>query len=88
MAMAGLREVLVYAENEGKVVTVMANQVAVTGMIRRVNPLVIEPSDGTDMMVIDFDSIQAVAVKGATADELVTACKPQTETRFMGSRDL
>lgn len=88
MAMAGLREVLVYAENEGKVVTVMANQVAVTGMIRRVNPLVIEPSDGTDMMVIDFDSIQAVAVKGATADELVTACKPQTETRFMGTRDL
>jgi len=88
MAMAGLREVLVYAENEGKVVTVMANQVAVTGMIRRVNPLVIEPSDGTDMMVIDFDSIQAVAVNGATADELVTACKPQTETRFMGSRDL
>ena len=88
MAMAGLREVLVYAENEGKVVTVMANQVAVTGMIRRVNPLVIEPSDGTDMMVIDFDSIQAVAVKGATADELVTACKPQTETRFTGTRNI
>ena len=88
MAMAGLREVLVYAENEGKVVTVTANQVAVTGTIRRVNPLVIEPSDGSDMMVVDFDSIQAVAVKGATADELVTACKPQTETRFMGTRDL
>lgn len=88
MAMAGLREVLVYAENEGKVVTVTASQVTVTGKIRRVNPLVIEPADGTDMIVVDFDSIQAVGVQGATAEELVTACKPQTETRFMGSRDL
>jgi len=88
MAMAGLREVLVYAENEGKVVTVTANQVTVSGKIQRVNPLVIEPSDGADMMVIDFDSIQAVAVKGATAQELVTACKPQTEARFTGTRNL
>lgn len=88
MAMAGLREVLVYAENEGKVVTVTANQVTVTGTVRRVNPLVIEPGDGSDMTVVDFDSIQAVAVKGTTAEELVTACKPQTETRFMGTRSL
>ena len=88
MAMAGLREVLVYAENEGKVVTVTANQVTVTGKVRRVNPLVIDPGDGADLTVVDFDSIQAVAVKDATAEELVTACKPQTETRFMGTRNL
>jgi hypothetical protein len=88
MAMAGLREVLVYAENEGKVVTVTANEVVVTGTVRRVNPLVLEPSDGSDMTVIDFESIQAVAVKGATAEELVAACKPQTEARFTGTRNL
>ena len=88
MAMAGLREVLVYAENVGKVVTVTASQVTVTGKVQRVNPLVIDPGEGADLTVVDFDSIQAVAVKGATAEELVTACKPQTETRFMGTRDL
>jgi len=86
MAMAGLREVLVYAENEGKIVTVSAGSVVVTGKVKRVNPLILEPTDGTDTTVIDFDAIQAVSVQGTTVDDVVNACKPQAETKFAGGR--
>lgn len=85
MAMAGLRNVLVHAENESKTVTVWAGNVTVTGAVRRVNPPIIEAVDGT-VMVVDFESIHAVAVKDADVEELVNACKPQQETRFMGGR--
>ena len=85
MAMTDLRNVLVYAENGSKTVTVSAGSITVTGVIRRVNPLVIEPAEG-DPIVLDFDSIHAVSVKGSTVEEVVNACKPERESKFMGSR--
>lgn len=84
MAMTGLRNVLVYAENEAKTVTVSAGSVTVTGVIRRVNPLIIQPPEG-DTAVLDIDTIYAVSVKDAGVEDLVNACKPERETKFMGS---
>ncbi len=86
MAMAGVREILVYAENETKKVTVTAGNVVITGKVLRVNPLILEPSDGGNVTVVDFDSIQAVALHGASGEEVVNACKPQSETKFLGTR--
>ncbi len=88
MAMAGLREVLVYAENEGKTVTVSAGNTVATGKVARVNPLVIQPTDGGAVTVFDFEAIQSVSVEGATVEEVVQACRPQRETRFTGRRPL
>lgn len=85
MAMAGVREVLVYAENEGKIISVTAGIVQISGKVLRVNPLIIEPSEG-EVTVLDFDSIQAVSIKGASGEEVVNACKPQAESKFMGTR--
>jgi len=85
MAMTDLRNVLVYAENGSKTVTVSAGNITVTGVVRRVNPLVIEPTEG-DPVVLDFDTIHAVSVKGATVEEVVNACKPERESKFLGSR--
>jgi len=85
MAMAGLRNVLVYAENESKTVTVSSGSVTVTGVIKRVNPLIIQPVEG-DPVVLDFETIYAVSVKGSTVEEVVGACKPERESKFMGSR--
>ena len=84
MAMVGLRNVLVYAENESKTVTVSAGSVTVTGVVRRVNPLIVQPPEG-DTVVLDIDTIYAVSVKDAGTDDLVNACKPERETKFLGS---
>ena len=82
MAMVGLREVLVFSENEGKTITVSAGGVNVSGKVLRVNPLVLQPTDGSGVLVLDFDAIQSVQVQDATAEEVVNACKPQQEARF------
>ena len=88
MAMAGLREVLVYAENEGKTVTVSAGSTVARGKVARVNPLVIQPTDRGAVTVFDFDAIQSVSIEEATVEEIVQACQPQRETRFTGRRPL
>ena len=77
---------LVYAENEKKVVTVSAGATVITGSVLRVNPLILVPTDGSAVTVLDFDSIQSVAVHDASGDEVVKACKPERETKFMGTR--
>ena len=84
---SGIREVLVFAENEGKTVTVTTANLAATGEVLRVNPLVIDQGD-EGVVVIDFEAVQSVCVSGATGEEVVTACKPQAESKFMGSRGL
>jgi hypothetical protein len=86
MAMAGIREVLVYAENEKKTVTVTAGSAVAIGKVIRVNPLIVQQDEGKGVIVIDFDSIQTVSIMDASGDEVVNACKPQTEAKFTGSR--
>ena len=82
MAMAGIREVLVYAENEKKIVTVTAGNVTVTGRVIRVNPLIVEHTESKGVTVISFESVEAVCMVEAAGQEVVDACKPQAETRF------
>lgn len=86
MAMAGVREVLVYSENEGKIISVTAGILQITGKVLRVNPLILEPTDGGPVTVLDFDAIQGVAVHDTTGEDVVKACKPQTESKFSGTR--
>lgn len=86
MAMAGIREVLVYAENEKKVVGVTTANATATGNVIRVNPLILDQGEGKGVVVINFDSIQTVTVLDASGEEVVNACKPQAEAKFTGSR--
>ncbi len=88
MAMAGMREVLVHSENEGKVVTVTTANATVTGKVIRVNPLILEPVGEGMVTVVDFDSVQTVAIHDAGGAEVIEACKPQTEAKFRGIRRL
>lgn len=83
---SGIREVLVFAENEHKTVTVTTANNAVTGKVLRVNPLIIDPGEGREVTVVDFDAVQTVGVAGTDGEAVVNACKPQAETKFMGSR--
>ena len=85
MAMAGLREVLIFAENGQKSVTVTAGGTVVSGKLLRVNPLVIEQSSGS-VTVIDFEAIQSVCIEGTTGQEVIDACNPQKESKFLGTR--
>jgi hypothetical protein len=85
MAMAGIREVLVYAENEKKSVTVTTANTSATGKVIRVNPLIVDQAEGEGVMVINFDAIQSVCVLEASGEEVVKACKPERETKFMGT---
>ncbi len=85
MAMVGLREVLIFAENGHKVVTVTAGNTVVSGKLLRVNPLVIEQAEG-GATVIDFEAIQSVRIEDASGEEVLEACKPQKESKFMGTR--
>ena len=84
MAMAGIREVLVYSENEQRVVTVSTANTLATGKVIRVNPLIIDQGPEKGVMVVNFESIQSVMVHDATGEQVVQACKPQSESRFMG----
>ena len=86
MAMAGLREVLLYAENEGKLVTVTAGATVFSGKVLWVNPLILEQPDTGSVTVIDFDSLQSVSVQNTTGEAVVNACKPQKQTKFLGTR--
>jgi len=86
MAMMGLREVLIYAENDHKSVSIVAGTATVSGKVLRVNPLIVEASDGSGVMVLDFDAIQAVTITDASGEEVIEACKPQKETKFTGTR--
>lgn len=86
MAMAGIREVLVYAENDKKSVTVTTANMSATGKVIRVNPLIVEQTEAKGVMVINFDAIQSVCVLDASGEDVVKACKPQTEARFTGTR--
>ena len=85
-AITGIREVLVFAENEGKVVTVTAGSAIVTGKILRVNPLVMESQDKATITVLNFDAVVSVSTQQATGEEIVAACKPQPEARFVTER--
>ena len=85
MAMVGLREILIFAENGKKSVTVTAGSTVVSGKLLRVNPLVIEQAEG-GATVIDFEAIQSVRVEGASGEEILEACKPQKESKFLGTR--
>ena len=86
MAMAGIREVLVYAENEKKTVGVTTANATATGKVIRVNPLILDQGEGKGVVVINFDSIQTVTLMEASGEEVINACKPQTEAKFTGSR--
>ena len=88
MAMAGIREVLVYAENEKRTVTVTTANMSATGKVIRVNPLILEQAEGKGVVVINFEAIQSVCVLEASGSEVVDACKPQSQTRFAGPRSL
>jgi len=85
MAMAGIREVLVYAENEARTVTVTTANTSATGKVIRVNPLVVDQAEGKGVMVVNFEAIQSVCVHDASGEEVVKACKPERETKFMGT---
>jgi len=85
MAMIGLREVLIFAENGNKVVTVTAGNTVISGKLLRVNPLVIEQGEG-GATVIDFEAIESVRVEGVSGEEILEACKPQKESKFMGTQ--
>lgn len=86
MAMAGIREVLVYAENEKKTVTVTVGSTIAAGKVLRVNPLIVEQGEGKGVIVIDFDSIQTVSILDTSGEDVVNACKPQAESKFTGTR--
>jgi hypothetical protein len=85
MAMVGLREVLIFAENGKRNVTVTVGNTVVSGKLLRVNPLIIEQAEG-GVTVIDFEVIQSVRIEGASGEEILEACKPQKESKFMGTR--
>lgn len=85
MAMVGLREVLIFAENGSKAVTVTAGNTVVSGKLLRVNPLIIEQAEG-GATVIDFEAIQSVRVEGVSGAEILEACTPQKESKFMGTK--
>jgi len=36
--------------------------------------------------VIDFEAIQSVRIEDASGEEVLEACKPQKESKFMGTR--
>lgn len=80
----GIREALMWAGNEGKLVTIYSSGVSVTGKVLKVIPLVLEQADQTTA-VINLDAVDMVQVQQASSQKIVQAVSPQAETRFMGT---
>jgi hypothetical protein len=80
----GIREALMWAGNEGKLVTIYLSGVSVTGKVLKVIPLVLEQADQTTA-VINLDAVDMVLILQAPSQKIVQAVSPQVETRFMGS---
>jgi hypothetical protein len=84
----GIREALMFAENQGKLVTIAVGSTAFSGKVLRVSPLVIESAETGLATVVNFDSVVAVTVQGTDSQTIVNAVKPQAESRFTGERKL